>query len=208
MISADDKYSGQNDHFDTKLTIFNEYCSQLNITDEDIKAKAYSHLLKDVALQHYLNNKTAKEQRASATGEPYYMTFKALYKATRDYFENDEYRRSQLQSFNSISLKQVIKENTDKPVKECLLLLVAKLRSLQNGLEPVWREDKILYQRLVTACQGVPACDFACFRPPGDLPGFINSLQSSIETYEKSHPPVMAPAYLTEEDDGDADVYY
>jgi hypothetical protein len=27
MITAENKYSGQNDHFDTKLTIFNEYCS-------------------------------------------------------------------------------------------------------------------------------------------------------------------------------------
>ena len=103
MITTENKYSGQNDHFDTKLTIFNEYCSQLNISDDVVKAKAYSFILKDIALQHYLNNKTAAETRAVGTGIPYQVTFAQLCQATRDYFENDEYRRSQLQSFNSIS---------------------------------------------------------------------------------------------------------
>ena len=87
------------------------------------------------------------------------------------------------------------------------MILISKLRSLQNGLDPVQRDNKILYHRLITACQGVPACDFACFKLASDLPSFINSLQSLVKTYEASHLPV-APMFMATDDNDDGEVYY
>ena len=163
MITTDNKYSGQGDNFDFKLTIFNNHCNQLGITNDATKAKAYSNMLKETALQHYLTNKVNSDARALATGIPESPTFTQLCQLTRNYFENDEYRRSQLQLFNGMSLKQVINDpkNADKSQKECLLLLVANLRDLQNSLDSQWHIDSILLQRLITACQDIPACSLA-----------------------------------------------
>ena len=129
LITVDNKYSGQNDNFDIKLNIFENYCKQLNITDDTTKAKAYSNMLKDDALNHFFAN------QVSYGGS--IPTFAQLCGATRAYFENDDHRRSQLQLFNSLTLKEVISrpENTAKQKKECLNILVGDLRKAQNGAD-------------------------------------------------------------------------
>lgn len=184
------KYGGQNDNFDFALTIFNNYCSQLSIQDESTKSKAYSIMLKDQALDHFFTN---------LRNTPTPLSFDVLCNSTRNYFETPEYRRSQLNKWNSTTLRSVINDtkNAGKSTSECLQLLVTELRFLQPGLDISLRTDLFLHSKLVTACQDIKACEFACFKPSDTLSGLINDLQSSVITWEKTHPSETA-AFFTD----------
>jgi hypothetical protein len=72
-------------------------------------------------------------------------------------------------------------------MKECLQLLIQNLRHLQHGLDSALRTEQFILNKLITACQDVPACQYACFRPSDTLAGLINDLRSSIVTYQKAH---------------------
>jgi hypothetical protein len=101
MYTKEDKYSGQGDNFDFKLTVYNQNCSLAGITDDAVKAKAYSTMLKDHALEHYLTNLNQFHTTSPQAPPP---SFLQLCDVTRDYFENNEYRRARLNQFNSLTL--------------------------------------------------------------------------------------------------------
>lgn len=92
--------------------------------------------------------------------------------ATRKFFEGAEYRRGKLREWNTLTLKKVINrpENSKKTPTNCLHL----------------RTQKLLYNKLISACRDVPAYRYACFKPADDLAGVIEELRSSIATYEES----------------------
>ena len=78
--------------------------------------------------------------------------------------------------------------NEGKSIEESLQLLIKKLRHLQHGLDFELRIDKFIYNKLINACQDVPACQYAYFKPSDLLAGLINDLRSSIITHQKAHP--------------------
>ena len=51
-----------------------------------------------------------------------------------------------------------------------------------------FRTNRILTNKLVTACQGVPVCRIAVSNPLETLSQLISKLQSSIIAWEKEHP--------------------
>jgi hypothetical protein len=63
--------------------------------------------------------------------------------------------------------------------------LVNKLRQLRFGLSPDLRTDTFLHNKIVTACQGVPACRFATSDPPADIGSLLSKIYSSITNHEK-----------------------
>ena len=207
MMNQDSKYGGIQDSFDSKLAIFNNYCDSLNITSDYSKIKAYYLMLKDSALDHYNSNRASFQPTVPVAGAPLNRTFADICTVTRSYFETDEYRRSQQQRFNDLTLRQVITDpkNAEKSVEECLMILVQDLRKIQGSLDPTWREDPILRDRLLNACRDYPACSFACFKPAATLPALINDLQSSITTYEKANGPANQPSAFIQSDDEDDD---
>jgi hypothetical protein len=194
LYSDDQKYSGQEDNFDFHLIIFNNHCSQIGIQDDSTKAKAYSIMLKGQALDHFFSNLRNTDPNATA------VFFNDLCNATRNYFETTEYRRSQLNKWNSTTLRTVMADakHTGKSTKECLQLLITELRHIQPSLDSSLRTDLFLHSKLITACQDVPACEYACFKPSDSLSGLINDLQSSITTYEKTRPPDPPSAFFTD----------
>ena len=179
MYTEDNKYSGEDDNFDFKLTIFHDLCSRADVPQE-AKAKAYPTMLRGLALDHYYTNL----KNVTIT-----LSFDQICNATRHYFEGPEYRRGILGQWNSITLKSVMSksENTGKSTLDCLQLLIKELRHLQHGLDPDLRTDKFLHNKLINACQELPACQYACFKPSDSLTGLINDLRSSITTFEKSN---------------------
>ena len=78
-------------------------------------------------------------------------------------------------------------KHQDKSMHECLQLLIKKLRHLQHDLNEEFRIDKFIHNKLITACQEVSACQYACYKSSNDLADLINDLQSSIITFNKSH---------------------
>jgi len=55
MYTEDNKYSGEDDNFDFKLTIFYDLCSRADVPQE-AKVKAYPIMLRGLALDHYYTN--------------------------------------------------------------------------------------------------------------------------------------------------------
>ncbi len=72
-------------------------------------------------------------------------------------------------------------------MNECLQLLIKELRHLQHGLGSTLRIDEFIHNKLVNACQKIPAYQYACFKPSDTLTELINDLKSSITTYQKAH---------------------
>ena len=86
------------------------------------------------------------------------------------------------------TLKSIMQKNEKKPMEECLQLLIKDLRHLQNGLDIELCTDKFIYNKLINACQYVPACQYTFFKPADGLTGLINDLHSSIITFQKANP--------------------
>jgi hypothetical protein len=83
VYTTDQKYGGQSDNFDLKLTIFQNHCHQLSITNDTIKAKAYSTMLKDEALTHFFTN--ANNLGSSNLLTHIAPSFQELYHRTQSY---------------------------------------------------------------------------------------------------------------------------
>ena len=64
-------------------------------------------------------------------------------------------------------------------------MLINTLQQLQYSLVPTLCSTDFLYNKIVSSCQGHPACRIAVSDPPAILGELINKLQSAITTYEK-----------------------
>ncbi|SLM34774.1 hypothetical protein LPUS_03717 [Lasallia pustulata] len=83
MYTEESKYSGENDNFDFKLTVFHDICSRADIPEE-AKAKAFPTMLRGLALDYYYSNIANSTQ---------IMTFNDICYSIRAYFEGAEYKR-------------------------------------------------------------------------------------------------------------------
>ncbi|CAD6503150.1 BgTH12-02819 [Blumeria graminis f. sp. triticale] len=175
----DQKYGGNTDCFEYKLNIFNMYCSQLNISNNEIKAKAFPQMLKGTAFQFYVT---------ITTNQVIVPTFVQICDVIRSYFEIDEWKRARLTEFNSTTLKKVISNNPTKSLKDSMDILVDKLQQLQLGLASPFRTDSLLCQTLILACAPVEACQFACIKPSPTFPGLISELKGAVDIWQAAHP--------------------
>ena len=148
-----EKYSGSEDSFDYKLKIFLATCHQ-NGLGPDGYTRAFPHMLTGTAANHYYSSNL------------FTYTFTELCNHLRNYFEGPGYHRENLTKWNALSLQSTINENPGKPISECLQLLVDQLLLKRHTLSPELRHDVTLVNKLVTACQGVPACSSAISNPP------------------------------------------
>ena len=112
------KYSGENDNFDFKLTVFHDLYNRADIPDY-IKVKAFPTMLRGLALDFYYANIVNK-----------HLNFDGTCNAITNYFEGPEYKRSILAKWNSTSLRSIINRNAGKSTEECLQILILNLRHL------------------------------------------------------------------------------
>ena len=96
-----------------------------------------------------------------------------------------------------MTLQSIIEKNPGKATTENLQILIKDLRHMQKGLDIELQSDRVLYNKIINACQQVSACSFACYRPSPTLAGLIGDLQSSITTYELAHKK-EAPTYFVD----------
>lgn len=185
IYTDDQKYSGVGDSFDFKLTIFYDICNRSGLPQDGYMA-AFPTMLKGLAQAHYYN--------CSLSTKP----FDAACAHMRNFFEGPEYYRKNLTEWNAITLQGVINDNPEKSVSQCLQLLVDKLCTQQHAIDIEFRTPRILTNKLITACQGIPACRIAISNPSEDLPALINKLQSSIIAWEKENPQHHPQAFFTD----------
>jgi hypothetical protein len=139
-------------------------------------------MLKGLALDYFYSN--CKNCR---TVEQYADSIKS-------YFEGEEHKRTLLRQWNSLTLSTIIERSSSegKTTEESLQLLIKELRHIQHGLDWEFRTENSFHNKLIIACQEVPACKFACYKPSPTVAGLINDLRSSIVTYEKGVKPTQA----------------
>ncbi len=85
------------------------------------------------------------------------------------------------------TLKSIMEKNEGKPMEECLQHFIQDLCHLQHGLDFELRTNKFIYNKLINACQDVPACQYVCFKPADRLASLINDLRSSIIIFQKAN---------------------
>ena len=107
MYIEESKYSGEDDNFNRKLTIFNDLYNRVGIPQE-VKIKGFPTMLRSIALNFYYKNKAT------------YTTFNGICNTIRNYFKGLEYKRRVLIKWNAITLKIVIIKSEGKSIEDCL----------------------------------------------------------------------------------------
>ena len=83
IYTEESKYSGEDDNFDRKLTIFNDLCNRVGIPQE-AKIKGFLTMLRGITFNFYYKNKAT------------YTTFNSIYNAIYNHFKGLEYKRGVL----------------------------------------------------------------------------------------------------------------
>ncbi|TQS37728.1 hypothetical protein Golomagni_01788 [Golovinomyces magnicellulatus] len=161
------KYEGNGDSIDHKLSCFYHLC-ELTGVPEEAYPKVLSVMLTGFAKEHYLAANLSQ------------LTFHTAIDHLRP-----GYNRRNLGKWNVTNLKSIISQNSNKTTLECLQFLVHTLREIQHGLSEDLRTNSFLHDKLITACQGVPACRYAIANPPTKIGELLNNLQNSITAYEE-----------------------
>ncbi|RAL61504.1 hypothetical protein DID88_009543 [Monilinia fructigena] len=154
FYTNEEKYGGDDDKFRLQTLDILRNHTTCGAVPMDMQYKAFPIMLKDSALEFF-----------HANYESLPPTFKELCTYMRNNFEGDEYQRNMLSKWNSITLKSTKKENKNKPLSECLTIMIKQLRMLQHRLDPAMRQTSHLHNKLILACEDVEACNLACFDP-------------------------------------------
>jgi hypothetical protein len=172
MYTEEQKYSGIDKSFNYKLKIFYDICKRAGLPNTAY-INAFPTMLKGLAQDHFYNHDLSRRP------------FDQVYTHLRNFFEGPGYYRKNLDEWNTTTLASIVQENAGKTLYQCLQLLITKLRNLQHSLTHGLRTIDFFHNKLVTACQGIPACRIAISDPLADFGHLINKLQSSITAYEK-----------------------
>jgi hypothetical protein len=172
IYSEVQKYNGTNGSFDYKLTIFLDICQHIELPEEAL-ARAFPTILKGLVQDHFYNNQLSQ------------YTYKEACTNIRSFFEGPGFHYRNLDKWNATTLTTITAKDPEKTTFELVQMLINDLYKLQYGLAPALQSTEFLYNKIITSCQGSPACRYAVSDPPDDLGQLINKLQSSITTYEK-----------------------
>ena len=170
------KYSGKNDSFTFKLTIFRDIFARADVLHE-IKLKAFPTMLTGLDLGYYYSNVSIRNV----------VIFNEVCDLIQTYFERAEYRKKVLSGWKMTTLKSVMKKNRGKPMEECLHLLIKDLCHLQHRSDVEICTEKFIHNRLIHTSQDVTASQYEYFKPADGLAGLINDPRFSIITFQKAN---------------------
>jgi len=167
LYNDDQKYTGVDDSFDFKLSIFVDICKRASLPPKGY-ITAFPSMLKGLAEGHYYTCSLCN------------CTFETACGNIRLFFEGPEFNRKNLVQWNTITLQTYIDNNPGKPILQCFRMMLDRLLILQHGIDREFRTPRILANKIVTACQGVPATRIAISDPTEELTPLVSKIQSSI----------------------------
>ena len=168
------KYSGKIDVFTFKFKVFLDNCSKAGVPQEGLST-AITFMLKDEALDFYHANVSSFST----------MSIEDISTAFLSYFEGREHKIALTQAWEALTLQSIMNSHSDKAIGECLDILLHRLRTMQYGLDSNLQTESFLYVKLISACENISACDFACQKPSPTLPGLVSDLRASIGSYDR-----------------------
>ena len=114
------RYGAEGDSFSYKLRIFYDMCNRADVPQEAY-LKAFLTMLKGLPLNQFFNSMASKA---------YSNSFQDTIKHMSSFFEGPGFQRRALGEWDSIKLSVIIRENQDKPINDCLTLLINKLQTI------------------------------------------------------------------------------
>ena len=179
------RYDGTSSHFDYKLSIFHNVCQRFDLPREAYM-RAFPCMLKGLAEAHYYNGRLSQ------------LSFDDACNNMRAYFQGPEYYRSNLNTWNNLTLESITAKHPHKSTWEVVHQLLNELTELQFGLPYDLQGTTFYVNKVVTTCQGHPACRLAVADPPNEPGQLMNKLRSSITTYEKEQQLNSTETYFTD----------
>jgi hypothetical protein len=171
IYKDEDRFSDSEDNFEFKLLIFFDRCSQINLS-KHAYLKVVSIMLFDQTLTYYYSNKAI------------YFIFDDFWTSMKAYFENSEWQRSNLDKWQTLSLRDVIAVNSNVSLIECLCKLCAKMNTIQRELDSAYHDSIRLRENIIRTCRNHSALIFELINSSMNISKLINILQSSIINYE------------------------
>ena len=162
LYTEEMKYNGRSDALDYKLKIFLTTASNAGVPSTKLHV-AFPYMLGGDALNFYFSNQSSFES----------MNIDSLRVAFKGNFEGREHQIARLNEWNSVSLQLFINRSKDKTLTECLDAMISKLRELQHSLDESLHGDSFIHQKIITACESVPACETVCRKPPDTIQSLI-----------------------------------
>jgi hypothetical protein len=152
-------------------------------------------MLSDQTLTYYYSNKVT------------YFIFDDFCASMRAYFENSEWQRSNLDKWQTLSLRDVIAANSNVSLIECLRKLCAKMNTIQRELDSAYHDSIRLRENIIRACKDHSVLIFELINSSMNISTLINILQSSIINYEIVRKSFAQHQYQQNEDEID-DQYF
>ena len=112
-------------------------------------------MLKDMASDQFLSHELMETN----------LIFKRVCEYMQGFFKGPEWQRLQKVKWENMTLYQVINENPDLSTSDCHRILISTLQKLQYALPDEMRSMNTLQDKLIMACENVPACDLRVTGP-------------------------------------------
>ncbi|KAL3420591.1 hypothetical protein PVAG01_07036 [Phlyctema vagabunda] len=181
------RYTGDGDAFDHKFDIFIERCMRAGIPRTGL-SEAVPVILKGEALDYYYYNHSKIKE----------LDIRYICDRIKSNFEGKEYKDRMLQEWNKITLPSIIRANPDKSQKECLEIMIKRLRQIQYSLHSFLRNDEYTRTKLISACAIVPSCAETCKRPSQSLSGLISDLRAATSVVDYIESEQSADIHFTD----------
>jgi hypothetical protein len=173
LYSDNLRYGGDpDDSFERKFNIFADQCHKACVPGEALP-HSFSTMLKGKALDYYYGN---CRDRVMPLAELYHMI--------ESHFEGPEHKRGKLREWNQTTLRTYIDKMPGQPMSTVYRSMVEELQKTQLSLDTRYRSNEALWDKLLAACEGIPACTSTVANPPETTQGLINALYSAIMSDE------------------------
>jgi hypothetical protein len=157
------------------LRNFYEACNAVKITLANYYF-IYSNMLAKNALNFYNSHLTYRN-----------LFFDQMVEKTRAYFHTSKIYQMHVNEWQKMVLKDVIASNPQKNVAQYLDIIIEKLQKFHDVLLHNYGSVYSLPGQLVTACQGVQACDSAIREPATKFENLASELRSAVGIWQRSH---------------------
>ncbi|KAF7578000.1 hypothetical protein PtrM4_022400 [Pyrenophora tritici-repentis] len=196
VYSEEEKFSGDKyDVLDNKIVIFKDHCEKVGITTPAQYKLAVSTMLRGKASAYYYNYIA-----------PLNLDYDSIIKKLGEYFHTSENYQMFLSEWRTIMLKDVIANNPDKTLTQCLDIVIDKLQLLHQAMtQQNGPSELALTSQLIAACQGVEACSAVLIRPASTFEAVASELRNAVGNWTRCHP---RSQFNCEESDPSEDAFY
>ncbi|KAK1914262.1 hypothetical protein P3342_007508 [Pyrenophora teres f. teres] len=196
VYSEEEKFSGDKyDVLNNKIVIFKDHCGKVGITTDAQYKLAVSTMLKGKASAYYYNYIA-----------PLNLDYESIIKRLGEYFHTSENYQMFLSEWRTIMLKDVIANNPDKTLTQCLDMVIDKLQLLHQAMtQQNGPSERALANQLISACQGVEACSAVLIRPASTFEAVASELRNAVGNWTRCHP---RSQFNYEESDLSEDAFY